>query len=186
VPTWKKIILRAAGFGGGFAVILASIVGLSIWYEGRPPREPDWNSAAIKATFKNVLITTSTPKPKLIFSYSLENTTDRDYSIDGASQVLVMATLPEGKGFEPEETLSLPPSLYIPAKQKVVLTVFKEGEYNEAYPERDKDSSDKIAPYMNRRLKELDGFVVFDKSRRYKIVLPNGWPDVNKKEAAKK
>ncbi len=33
---------------------------------------------------------------------------------------------------------------------------------------------------MNRRLKELDGFVLSDKTYRYKIILPNGWPDVYK------
>ena len=75
--------------------------------------------------------------------------------------------------------------MYVPAKQKVVLSVSKEGEYSDAYPEREKHNTEKLAPYMNHRLKELDGFVVFDKTRRYKIVLPNGWPDVNKKEPTK-
>jgi hypothetical protein len=186
VPTpWKKLVLVGAGIGGGFAIMLAVIAAGWVWYEGRPHRDPDWNTTAIKATFKDVVITTSVPKPKLTFSYSLENTTASDYTIDGTSQVQVMATLPEGKGFDPDEALSLPASLYIPSKQKVVLSIFKEAEYNDAYPERDRDNGEKLAAFMNRRLKELDGFVLFDKGRRYKIVLPNGWPDVNKKEAAK-
>ena len=92
----------------------------------------------------------------------------------------VMATLPDGKGFEPDEALSIPPSVYIPARQKVVLAISKEVEYNESYPEKDRDDAKKLGPFMNRRLKELDGFVLFDKNRRYKIVLPNGWPDVKK------
>ena len=183
---WKKLILQAAGFGAAFAVVLAAIVGTCIWYEGRPHKEPEWNSTAIKATFKDVVITTSIPKPKLTFSYSLENTTTSDYSIDDSSKVLVMATLPEGKGLEPDATLSLVPSFYLPAKQKVVLSISKEAEYNDAYPESDRDNGDKLAAFMSRRLKELDGgFVLFDKTRRYKIILPNGWPDVNKKESAK-
>jgi hypothetical protein len=96
-----------------------------------------------------------------------------------------MATLPEGKGLEPSESLSLTSTVYIPAKQKVVMSVFKEGEYNEAYPERDRDNPEKLGPYMNGRLKELDGFVLFDKTRRYKIILPNGWPDTKRKESGK-
>jgi hypothetical protein len=159
--------------------VLAAIAEVWIWHESHPRRDPEWNTTAIKATFKDVVIDTSTPKPRFTFSYALENTTNSDYSIDGTSQLVVMATLPEGKGFEPDETLSLPLSLGVPAKQKVVLSVFKEGKYNDAYPERDEDNADKLAPYMNSRLKELDGFVVFDKTHRYKIVLPNGWPDVS-------
>jgi hypothetical protein len=97
-----------------------------------------------------------------------------------------MATLPDGKGFEPDVELSLPSSFYIPAKQKVVLSVSKESEYSDAYPEQDRDNVDKLTAFMTRRLKELDGFVLFDKTRRYKIILPkNGWPYVNKTESAK-
>jgi hypothetical protein len=70
---WKKLVLLAAGFGGGFAVVMAAIVGGWVWYQGRPQKQPEWNSAAIRATFKGVGITTSTPKPRLTFSYSLEN-----------------------------------------------------------------------------------------------------------------
>lgn len=182
---WQKLVLRAAGFGGGFAVALAVIVGGWVWHQGRPQKEPEWNSSAIRATFKDVVITTSTPKPRLTFSYSLENTTSFDYSIDDKSQVLVMATLPEAKGFEPDVTLSVPSTFYLPARQKVVLAVSKESEYNAAYPEQDRDNADKLAAFMTRRLKELDGFVLFDKTRRYKIILPNGWPDAKKKESAK-
>ena len=66
-----------------------------------------------------------------------------------------------------------------------MLVVSKESEYNDVYPERDRDDSEKLAAFMTRRLKELDGFVLFDKTHRYKIVLPNGWPDFKKKESAK-
>jgi hypothetical protein len=182
---WKKLVLMAAGFGGGFAVVMASIVGIWVWYQGRPQKQPEWNSTAIRATFKDVVITTSKPKARLKFSYSLDNTTHSDYSIDDKSQVLIMATLPDGKGFEPDEAISLPSSFYVPATQKVVLTVSKECEYTDEYPEWDRGDLEKLGAFMTRRLKELDGFVVFDKTRRYKIILPNGWPDVNKRESAK-
>lgn len=172
---WKKLAVTAAGFGCSFAVVFAAILGGWIWYQERSQREHEWNTTAIKATFKDVMIITSVPKPKLTFSYSLENTTDFDYSIDDKSRVLVMVTLPEGKGFEPDEALSLPSSLYIPAKQKVVLTLTKESEYNNAYPEQDRDNGAKLAAFMDRRLKEIDGFVLFDKMRRYEVTLPNGW-----------
>jgi hypothetical protein len=177
----KRLVLSAAGFGGGFAIVAAALVGGLAWYESRPKKLPEWNTTAIKATFKDVVLQTSVPKPKIVFSYSLENTTNDDYLIDHKSQVAVMATMPEGKGFEPDETLMLPASFYIPANQKVVLAISKEYEYSDEYPERDRNNVEKLAPFMNRRLRLLDGFVLFDKARRYKIALPNGWPDVNRK-----
>jgi hypothetical protein len=177
---WKRVLLIGAGFGAGFAITLAAIVGAFVWYQSRPAKEPDWNTRAIKATFKDIGITTSVAKPKFTFSYSLENTTSLDYSVDATSQVTLMATLPDGKGFEPDEALSLPPSVYIPAKQKVVVSISKEAEYNDSYPARDRDDGEKLAIFMNRRLKELDGFVLFDKAHRYKIIFPNGWPDTKK------
>jgi len=92
---------------------------------------------------------------------------------------MIMATLPEGGNvFEADEALSLPTPFYLPAKQKVVLTISKESEYSEAYPERDNDRADKAATFIARHLKELGGFVLFDKTRRYKILFPGKWPEL--------
>jgi hypothetical protein len=33
-----------------------------------------------------------------------------------------------------------------------------------------------ISPFVDRRLSEIDGFVLFDPTNRYKIDFPNGWP----------
>lgn len=170
----------AAGFGSGFAAVLALTVGGWAWYQNQPHRQPQWNTTAMRATFKGVTMVTG-PKPVMKFAYSLENTTDADYSIE-PSQVVTMATVPEGKGLEVDDALSLPSSLFIPARQKVVLTVSKIGEYSDEYPERERNNVEKLKPYFDRRLKEVDGFVVFDKVHRYKIVLPNGWPDVKNQE----
>lgn len=81
MPGWQKLVLRAASFGAAFAVVSCLIVGSWLWYESHP-HEPKWNSTAIRATFKQVGITTAVPRPKLTFSYVLENTTDTDYSIE--------------------------------------------------------------------------------------------------------
>jgi hypothetical protein len=61
---WKKLVLQAAGFGAGFGALLVVIVGGWLWYESRPHKEPAWNNTAIKASFKDVVLTTSIPKPR--------------------------------------------------------------------------------------------------------------------------
>jgi hypothetical protein len=43
----KKILLRAAGFGGGFAIIGAAIVALALWWSSRPVKPKPLNTDAI-------------------------------------------------------------------------------------------------------------------------------------------
>ena len=156
--------------------MLVALIAAYGWYDSRPHSEPNWNTTAIKATFGSVGISTSTPKPYMDFSYNLENTTSSDYTI-GVNTVL-MAIRPGTQALSYDGTLSLAQTeLYIPAKQKVEIKLTKACEYNESYSVEQKDNPDKITAFFSRRLKELDGFVLFDKNRRYKIILPNGWPD---------
>jgi hypothetical protein len=43
---WKMILLRSAGFGGGFAIIAALLLGGIIWWSNRPK---PWSENAITA-----------------------------------------------------------------------------------------------------------------------------------------
>ena len=38
-----------------------------------------------------------------------------------------------------------------------------------------------IAEYINKEFSNLDGFVVFDTTNRYRINLPNGWSNIELK-----
>jgi hypothetical protein len=46
---WKTVLLRAAGFGGGFAIIAALLLGGVIWWTDRPKQWSD-NSITAKPT----------------------------------------------------------------------------------------------------------------------------------------
>jgi hypothetical protein len=35
---------------------------------------------------------------------------------------------------------------------------------------------------MNRRFREIDGFVVLDKKNRYEVIFPKGWKDADEKK----
>lgn len=170
---WKKTVSQAAAFGAAFALVLCIVGGAWIWY-AKSPHPTAWNSAAIRATFKDLTLSTSQQPPKEHFSYLLENTTDVDYALD-PSTVLVMAALPDGKGLEQDDTLSLS-AREIPARQKVVVSISRDMDY-----QGDPNDNDKLSEVTTRQLKKIDGFVLFDKVHRYKIILPNGWPDVKKK-----
>lgn len=58
------------------------------------------------------------------------------------------------------------------AGQKVIVTFQLTYDYNDSYPKNDRDNLDKFAKFMNRRLKDLDGFVVLDRENRYQITFP--------------
>jgi membrane-bound lytic murein transglycosylase B len=86
---WKKAASQAAAFGAAFAVVLCIVAGAWIWYPNSPRRQAAWNSTAIRATFKEITVSTSPQQPaKETFSYVLENTTDADYSLDPSRTTL--------------------------------------------------------------------------------------------------
>jgi hypothetical protein len=93
----------------------------------------------------------------------LENTTNADYSLD-PSTALLMATLPDGKGLEqrPDFTFS---STQTPAKQKVVLTISQDLDFQ---GDQNDLAALSLSAFTNRKLKHLDGFVMFDEAHRYK------------------
>jgi hypothetical protein len=167
---WKKAVSQAAVFGAAFAVVICLIVGAWTWY----CVHRSWNSTAIQATFKDLTLTTfpSHQSMKEDFSYVLENTTNADYSLN-PSTVLLMTTLSDGKGLEQRHDFTFS-STKIPAKQKVVLTISQDLDF-----QGDQNDLAALSAFTNRKLKNLDGFVLFDEAHRYKIILPNGWPNVH-------
>jgi hypothetical protein len=55
MENWKRILLRSAGCGGGFAVVLSAILGTALWWSGRPAKPKPWNTQAITPPGKNEL-----------------------------------------------------------------------------------------------------------------------------------
>src|SRR5437016_2221674 len=93
---WKKIVLMAAGFGGGFAVAMAAIVGGWVWYQGRPAKPKPWDAKAIVATFDYPDTESGDPEgpngfrpDTIVLYYTLENTTDIDYHMPPQEQLEV-------------------------------------------------------------------------------------------------
>jgi hypothetical protein len=55
-------------------------------------------------------------------------------------------------------------------------------DYSESFPQKERDNLDKLAKFMNRRFREIDGFVVLDKKNRYEVIFPKGWKDADEKK----
>jgi hypothetical protein len=177
---WLKIFLRASGFGAGAVVAAVLAIGAWFYITSILDKAKPWDRETISAMFADLYVT---PGDQIVttFRYTVENKTKKDYNFpeDPKSAFVI---LPEGKGLSQEENISWSHGAYLPSGQKMALSFQLTYEYNESYPKKDRDNSDKLARFMDRRLKEVDGFVILDKAKRYEIIFPKGWNATDEKK----
>src|SRR3990170_4750016 len=108
---WQRILLKAAGFGAGFAALLVATFAIWLFVKSLPEKPRQWNRDAIKATYADLSVTTG-ERPVAAFRYTVENTTPHDYYLptDAKSAFLI---LPEGKGMTHEEQLTWDAGAYV-------------------------------------------------------------------------
>lgn len=171
---WKKILLGAAGFGGGFAVVSAIIFGAILWWSYRPVKPKPMNPNAITAKFSGMAMGIREETLHLTVTYSLHNTTDRDYTLPSLGEMMVVN--PENKGLDTFEGITWDTTSRIPLGQTVNLK-FDVPYALSSYNKTAADLTDLKAEveFIKNRLKEIDGFRFFDYSERYEIDLPK-WP----------
>jgi hypothetical protein len=178
---YKKSLIKAAGFGAGFALMLASIAGGLLWYRSRPNPSNPWNESAIRATFDSV--ETEGEANTLVFHYIVENTTGSDYQIRDSSNVLIMAKLLRQDSLSAagtEDLFRLDIPVFIPAKKRVFLGLHL-GHYSgpsspsdDASAEERKKHQAAVSEYVRNNLTNLGGFAILDEANHYRINLPIG------------
>jgi hypothetical protein len=182
---WKKILLRAAGFGAGFVLTAALIVGLVLWWSQRPEKPKPWNATALTASFDAV--DAEGEKNTLVFVYTLQNNTDVDYQVTDDNSVHLGAVLQRSKAFSFDKSgyLKTDYPIYVPAKSRVRFKL----HVNYPYPIReDLEASDnirydwetRICKFANDEFSNLSGFVMMDENPRFQVSMPNGWTDRSK------
>jgi len=181
---WRKPLLIAVGFGGGFAIVMAAIMGGWLWYQGRPK---PWNTRAIIATFDDVEIESSESEgphgaDTIVVYYTLENTTEIDYRMP-LEQLHVNGLLKQEKSLTGTRDITMldKGQVFIAPKQRTRFAVRLNYPVKESFGPEPKTSeewqrrSKLVADYIKREFPNLGGFVVFDNINRYQINLPNGW-----------
>lgn len=183
MPTWKRIFLKAAGFGAGTAVAVAVVLGVFLWYSSRPAKPKPWNREAITAEFDRV---TTVSDSRLEFQYVLDNKTDKDYELQSYSRPKIAARLESTNsltGFADENEFVLGLPIFVPARQKARISLTMPS-YGFRPVTRLTDSSSteeqhkyraEVLAHVTSKMPELNGFVLFDEGTRYQIDLPNGW-----------
>ena len=181
METWKRILLRAAGFGGGFAITAAVVIGLLIWCSGRPKKPKPWNKTAVTASFEPV--DTEGEQNTFSVAYTLQNNTDTDVQITDKTSVRLAALLTRSKSFSFDQSdglLSTEYPIYIPAKSRALFHLHikypsdLKDDVNASQDVRH-DWETKVCKYMTDQFNNLDGFAMLVDTERYEVDMPNGW-----------
>jgi hypothetical protein len=176
MENWKKIVLRSAGVGGGFAVVAAIIVGIAVWWSGRPAKPKPWNTQAITPAGKNELeVQTRGQVFHLQPKCNLKNNTGRDYKMAAESGTL-MSVNPDNGGLEKLDDATWDRKIVIPAGQTVNIKF--DIPYNlDEYEETATDLADmkKLTAFADKRMERIKDLKFFDYIERYEIDCPNSW-----------
>jgi hypothetical protein len=187
---WKRLFIKAVGFGAGLALMLAVLAGVGLWYVNRPKPPKPWNQQAIKAEFDYP--DTEGEANSIVVFYTLINDTDTDYEIRDGDSIRMAAKLGQQKSLSVENNndyLKPDTSVFIPAHQRARFAIHLKFPYPEklqpgATNDQGHDFRTYVAKYIVKEMGNLDGFVIFDEQHRYQIMLPSGWKD-RAKEALK-
>jgi hypothetical protein len=175
MASWKRLLLKAAGFGAGSVLVVSLIVLTWVSWSNR---ERPWKKSVITTSFTVITAQVRDESVYLTFKYGLHNTGKEDYSFPSTATGQLFVKLPEGRGLERLEDSKWPLGVIIPPNQTVNIEFdvpFKLSKFNSTSEEL--RSLPALGNFVNRRLKAMDGFTFFDYTNRYQIELANGWPN---------
>ncbi len=172
--------------------LLSAAVGVVFFALSKPPKQVDvgpqkqptgWNSNAIRSTFEGVQIRELDPAhAELIFSYKLENTTNSDYRLPGGPNVAIVAQLKSDGSLKPQDSMRVDSPVFLPARDRARVALSVSRSFN--WPSQ--MVAGQVGPVTQGKFRSLlasvvsdvQEFVLFDESARYKIELPGGWQEL--------
>jgi hypothetical protein len=178
MDNWKRILLRAVGFGGGFALVAAVILGIVVWWSGRPAKPKPWNTHAITPAGKNELeVQTRGEVFHLQPKCNLKNNTGKDYRMAAESGTLMLVN-PDNGGLEKLDDATWDRTIVIPAGRTANVKFdipYNLGEYGETASNL--ADMNKLTAFADKRMKRMKDLKFLDYIERYEIDCPNSWMD---------
>lgn len=167
----------ALGFGAGLALVAVSTLAFISWQNNRPR---PWNGSAVTATFDSIGVEGS--ENSLVFVYVLQNNTARDLHIPSETDVILNGRLQRQNSLvaQDKDVLTGEFPIFVPASGRTRTAIHLGYPYRGSEPLSGKPNTtarddELLAAYVRDELTNLDGFVLFHNSTRYRIDLPNGW-----------
>jgi|SRR5665213_207043 len=182
METWKRIVLKAAGFGGGFAAVAALIIAACLWWSSRPVKPKPWNKTAITASYEAIIAAGKENTVEIMFT--LRNNTDEDYKILDESSTHFGVTTRQFQvtNYQDKDFAKFDYPIFVPAKSQVqvilhVPLIMEERLRDGASDDEGHDYNTKVAQLMKAAAGNVSGFVLLDDNARYEIDLPEGWTE---------
>jgi hypothetical protein len=171
MENWKRILLKAAGFGAGAVVALVVCALALFWWSQRPK---PWTDSAISAKYTQITLEQEGEELHLVFEYALTNHTKNPYTLPSTYSGALMRRIPSDKSFDKidgsswDDTLIIPPGQSFNMKFKVVYKLSEYGTTSEKLntyaPSEDHKAfaPEALNEFTNHRLSAIDGFVFYD------------------------
>jgi hypothetical protein len=156
---WKKWFFVGLGFGIGAALVCGFILGGLVWYSSGAKR---WNTRAIQAHFSTSVyrMDDNWHVAETDLEYIVDNNTSKDFTLSPGQTFLLI-----GKdALRASRDYKLSQPCFVPAKTKVECVI--------------------SAPAYFDTTVDIDGFALFDRKTRYKLIFPKPdqpTPDERKK-----
>lgn len=171
----KATFIKIFAFGSGFALTIALLVGVVLWYSNRLPPTQPWDTKAFSAVLSGIEVWEDSHEGPIAnngtveFTYIIENHLSKDYSTDGSS-IVAMMRQPDGL-VNTEDVIHVKYPIFIPSGQKVAVIIGI--TYHRSIGAIDKDTD--LRKTVRENLPKLSGFLLFDQINRYQIELPKDW-----------
>jgi hypothetical protein len=177
---WKRLFIKTAAFGAGFALTLAAVVGGALWLESLPKREKPWDHSSVSAEYDHPRVLGE--KNEVAFGYILTNNTDKDFRISSTDSILYNVTLVRQKAIAtiPKDVFKIDLPILVPAHQRAYLNLGLTFAYSQAEPEdisveeRNKFRRE-VEQSFEKKYENIKGFQLLLEEQRVAIDLPGGW-----------
>jgi len=167
----------------GLAVVLACTVlgaGVAVVTKSRRSNSRQaattWNTHAIESTLNGIQVREiDHGHAAVILVYDLDNRTDSDYTLEKGPSVAVMSRLKPSGVLSTDPQVSVDSSTFLPAGNRTRIALEIDTRFNWP-PRRDAAAEHSFRQLVAAELEGVNGFVLFDQSKRYQIELPTVLP----------
>jgi hypothetical protein len=144
------------------------------------PQPEEWNSGAIRSSFSGIQVREIDPAHvELIFSYDLENTTGSDYRLASGPNVALVAQFKSDGSLRAPDAIRIDGSVFLPARSHGHFALKASRPFN--WPSQmvpgqvGPITQDKFRSLVSNEVSNVQEFILFDQTARYKIEFPAGW-----------
>jgi hypothetical protein len=172
--SWKTIFLRAAGIGGGFAVVAALLIGGVIWWMNKPRL---WSSTAITAKPTQLRVNHVGQELRVEIRYAITNHTTEEYTLPTTGLGALMRKLPKEGSLEKIDDAAWDTTTGIPPNQTVNITfVAAYPWWDSTMPSKEADPEKaQLIKLAADQLEQIDSLTFFDYRSKYRIEMPRNW-----------